>query len=381
MTDTAVAERTNTPPIVVLRGRLEDRKAEIKAALPSDINVDSFIRAVITAATLNPDILGCSWQSVWLACMTACRDGLLPDGVEGAIVPYKGKASFLPMYQGLLRRFRRSGQFRWVSANVVRQGEEFEHYIDENGEHFRHVPGDEFNAPIVKIYALATTKDGAFFATVMTIAEANKIRNMSRASREDAPWKLWESEMYKKTALRRLCKVLPSARDLVPPEEDGYEIASPSLAPVPSAGELPRGSGPAAALAQFGGGNETPGAQSDPDATASGGGGGEHEESADANVRRSSDASSATAADDELRIAHQRGQDAKVANMSRKAVPGEYREDLKDRACRRVAERFRRATVVAGVGARSFCPAGWTNALRRWSLGPERPPLRIGDHF
>ena len=48
------------------------------------------------------------------------------------------------MYQGLLRRFRRSGNFKWVKADVVREGEEFAHYIDEAGEHFRHVPGDSF---------------------------------------------------------------------------------------------------------------------------------------------------------------------------------------------------------------------------------------------
>src|SRR5262245_45036533 len=133
MTDTnvaAVAER-QTHPIIVLRQRLEDRKAELRHALPSDITPDQFIRAAITSATINPDILACSWQSVWLACMKACRDGLLPDGVEGAIVPFKSTANWIPMYQGLLRRFRRSGQFRWVTANVVRQGEEFAHYVDE----------------------------------------------------------------------------------------------------------------------------------------------------------------------------------------------------------------------------------------------------------
>src|SRR3977135_1502809 len=105
-TDTAIVtteQRDSRPPMVVLRDRFESRRAELKAALPSDVSVDSFIRAVMTSAALNPDILGCSWQSIWNACLRACRDGLLPDGVEGAIVPYKSVATWIPMYLGLLR--------------------------------------------------------------------------------------------------------------------------------------------------------------------------------------------------------------------------------------------------------------------------------------
>lgn len=333
---TAVAERQQSQqhPIVVLRGRLEERKGEIKAALPSDISVEAFIRSVVTAASLNADILAASWQSVWLACMTACRDGLLCDGIEGAIVVYKGKASFLPMYQGLLRRFRRSGQFLWVNANIVRQGEPFRHWIDETGEHFLHEPGESFEAPIVRVYAAALTKDKAFFAAVLTLAEANKIRAMSRASRDDAPWRVWPEEMYKKTALRRLTKVLPSARDLIPPEDDAPEIAF--IPPTSPAAELSRASGPAAALEQFAGTTDesSPGADhatstQQPQSAATGGGGGtvDTDQATDASrQQRSSDAQpvSPTAADS-IEAAWEHGKQAKAAGMLRKAVPGEYR--------------------------------------------------------
>jgi recombination protein RecT len=250
MTD--VATRDDRSPIVVLRDRLETRKGELAKMLGPDIPPDNFIRAVITSAALNPDILACSWQSIWNACLRACRDGLLPDGVDGAIVAY-GKnnptAQWIPMYQGLLRRFRRSGQFKWITANLVREGEEFTHYIDENGEHFRHVPGGNFAAPIVKVYSLATTKDGGVFVAVLPIAEANKIRNQSRTTREDSPWKQWPEEMYKKTALRRLSKYLPSARDLLPDEDSpevealpavewsGAKSSSPAVLVTPPTGE------------------------------------------------------------------------------------------------------------------------------------------------
>ena len=246
----------NRSPIVVLRERLEARRDELKNALPSDISPDRFIRAIITSTQINPDILACQWQSLWLACMRACRDGLLPDGREGAIVPFKSQATWIAMYQGLLKRFRRSGTFRWVKADVVRQGEEFYHFVDEHGEHIRHTPGDNFESPIVKVYAMATTKDGGIFVNVMSIAEANKIKAMSKATRDDAPWKVWPEEMLKKTALRRLSKVLPAEGDLIDDDLDAFE--APALAP--AAAEQPRAKarelfdqslGAAAALDQF----------------------------------------------------------------------------------------------------------------------------------
>lgn len=255
MTNTDVAT-TAAPkhPLVILRERFEQRRDELKNMLPNDVSPERFIRAITTSAQLNPDILACQWSTLWTAGVRAARDGLVPDGREGAIVPFKSTATWIPMYQGLLKRFRRSGQFRWITADVVREGEEFYHYVDEHGEHIRHTPGDNFDAPILKIYAMATTKDGGVFVTVMSIAEVNKIRAMSKATREDSPWRMWFSEMAKKTALRRLSKVLPSEGDL--PDDDVDNFEAPSLAPtVPTTISItssePRARGAAAALDQF----------------------------------------------------------------------------------------------------------------------------------
>lgn len=330
MTDTmaVVATNVNKPPIVILRERLEARKGELQAALV-DITPEQFIRAVITSATINPDIQACTWQSVWIACMQACRDGLLPDGVEGAIVPFKSKATWIPMYQGLLRRFRRSGKFKSVVANVVREGERWMEWYDETGPHFRHEPGDDFSRPIVRIYASATTTDGGFFLTSLPIAEANKIRNMSRASRDDSPWKQWPEEMYKKVAIRRLSKVLPSGRDIIP-EEELPEIEAPATAPQPIA----RAPGAAAALEQFA--SATAGAPPSVVSTDEAGADGEERD-----IDASASAAHSAAADDDPVpadfdharniTAYKRGQDAKAAGHLRRAIPGEYRESDRTR--------------------------------------------------
>jgi recombination protein RecT len=188
---------------------------EIKIALPAHISPERFVRVILTATQINPEILACDRQSLWNACMRAANDGLLPDGVEGAIVPFKSKATWIPMYQGLLKKFRNSGEFKWVTAGLVYEGDEYDHWIDETGEHFKHRPADDNTGKkIRRIYALARTKEGGSFIADMSVNEVNKHRNMSRAQRDDAPWKVWPEEMMKKTALRQLSKLLPKSSDL-----------------------------------------------------------------------------------------------------------------------------------------------------------------------
>ena len=292
-----VATVDNRPPMVVLRDRLQQREAEIRAA--TEIPVETFIRAVMTSVQLNQEILACTFPSVWNACMRACREGLLPDGLDGAIVPFKGTAQWIPMYQGQLRRFRRSGQFKWITAGIVRQGEEFAHFIDENGEHFRHVPGGNFHAEIVKCYAIATTKDGGVFVAVLDKAEADKIRNESRATREDSPWKKWPEEMLKKTGLRRLVKYLPQARDLM--SDDDAPIpelqASSSVASIPIHPAIDE-------AADVGGEQDAARAHHAPEPAAAG---------------------------DPIEVAYNLGKDANARGMKRRAIPGEYRDSSRTR--------------------------------------------------
>jgi phage RecT family recombinase len=326
MTDlTTVATSVNKPPIVVMRERFESRKDELKKALPSDVSPDVFIRAFMTSAQLNPELQACTWQSLWEAALRACRDGLLPDGVEAAVVPFKSKAQYIRMYGGVLRQFRRSGQFKWLKTDVVREGEKFEHWVTNAGEHFLHIPGDDFNAPIIKAYALATTKDGGEFCKVMSRAEIDKHRSFSRAQRDDSPWKVWFEAMAQKTAIIQLAKILPNARDIVGDEDLPELDEAPSTAPAP----IGRAPGAAAALEQFAASpvvTDTPMAREE----------GEEQGTIDAaSAARIADERDPAPADhfDHFQhvTAYKRGQEAKAAGHQRKAIPPEYRESDRTR--------------------------------------------------
>jgi hypothetical protein len=83
------------PPIMVLRERLQAREAEIRAALPPDISYAQFVRAVMTAASINPEILR---RPRFGSRGASCRDGLLGRRRDHGSTA----RARIPMYEGLL---------------------------------------------------------------------------------------------------------------------------------------------------------------------------------------------------------------------------------------------------------------------------------------
>jgi recombination protein RecT len=321
--NTTVMERDQktrpTPQIVVFRDRLVDRKVEIEAALAgSGISVDRFIRTAVTAASNQAELLSdVSFQSLWLAIMQACRDGLLPDGRQGALVPYKKTAKWIPMYHGLIDRFQQSGEFRWIGADLHRDDDiAFDRWLDETGQHFLHRPGPG-NGKVLDTYAAATTKSGGFFVTVINENEMTRIRNVSRAKGDDSPWAQWTDQMRLKTALRRLCKLLPVPQpleDLVNREdEEAGEAAAPqkpAFRPRTATPALTQAEPPRDLLDETDTADTTT-AQTD-------------------ETQTSGDAGAATQTTETtpvmIETAIERGKEAKRTGMKRAATPGEYRE-------------------------------------------------------
>jgi hypothetical protein len=223
----------------------------------------------------------------------------------------------------------------WIDANVVRQGEQFEYAITQDGPRFLHVPGDDFKAPILRAYAVARTKDGAFYSTVMPKAEIDKHRAYSRAQREDSPWQQWFEAMAIKTAIKGLGKFLPSVRDAIGGDDSLPDESQPQATTEPA--PIARAPGAAAALDQFsraspaGGDNPHPVADVD-DAREEDG-----EQGTDAGASAAHEATRDPAAVDDhyehfqLVAAFKRGQEAKAAGHARKAIPPEFRESDRTR--------------------------------------------------
>lgn len=218
---------TKTNPAREFSHQLTEFRPTLAQALPAGIAADRFIRIVSTAVQLQPELLECDRRSLFLAMLRAANDGLMPDGREGAFVVYKDKkrgtrtVSWLPMYQGLLKKVRNTGELLSISANVVYARDQFDYELGDN-ERIVHKPALGDRGPPIAAYAIAHLKGGGIEREVMTAEAIRQVQAVSRATAEDTPWGKWPDEMARKTVIRRLYKRLPSSTEM-----DRYLNATP----------------------------------------------------------------------------------------------------------------------------------------------------------
>lgn len=187
---------------------------QFKMALPPQIQSMKFLRVAQTAIRQNPKLVECERNSLYASLLKCAADGLLPDGREAAIVPFGSSAQYMPMIAGILKKARNSGEIKTVNAQIVYKNDGYEHWIDEQGEHFKHVPARGERGDIMLVYAFAQTNDGGVFFEEMDMAQIQAVEKMSKQS--NGPWKgPFKTEMMRKSALRRLLKYrVPSSTDL-----------------------------------------------------------------------------------------------------------------------------------------------------------------------
>lgn len=199
--------------IMVVRNQIDDMATQFQAALPAHIPVERFARVVMTAIQNNGDLLACSRRSLFNAAMKAAQDGLLPDGREGAMVPYKGEVTWMPMVGGIRKKARNSGEIATWDVHAVFANDAFEYELGDN-PFIRHKPALANRGELIAVYSVATLKTGEKSRDVMSVEDVEKIRSKSRAP--NGPWKdpIFYPEMAKKTVARRHSKVLPMSSDL-----------------------------------------------------------------------------------------------------------------------------------------------------------------------
>lgn len=326
-----------TSPLAAARSDVERMEGQFKLALPAHIPVERFARVVMTAVGSNPDLLRADRASLLEAALKAAQDGLLPDGRDGALVMYGQKVQWMPMIAGILKKVRNSGELLSISAYVAHEKDRFFYRLgdDETIEHEPFLDGDPGKPRIV--YAVAKTKDGGTYREVMTVAEIEKVRAVSKA-KNAGPWTQWWGEMARKTVLRRLAKRLPMSTDLddVMRRDDalydfeGAKADAQQRAPRSLAGKLDALAAPW---------RDTPGIEHDTGSTeviegqnenqSSGAvkgqkpdGGGAHSE-----APPSGTSDSAPDERDPAEVAYQLGVEAKRNGLGTRAMPGEYRAE------------------------------------------------------
>ncbi len=194
---------------------LEKHKKQIELALPKHLNADRMCRLAMTAFSQNASLQGCDLKSIFGAVITSGQMGLeIGVAGQGYLVPYKGKAQFIPGWQGLVDLVARSGRGTvWTGAVFV--GDEFEWAMGDR-PFVRHKPcGEDDAAKLTHVYAIGRVTGGDWpVIDVWPIAKIRKHRD--RFNKVGAKHYSFENfEMYaRKVPLLQVIKYMPKSIEL-----------------------------------------------------------------------------------------------------------------------------------------------------------------------
>jgi recombination protein RecT len=228
----------------------DSMRDQFARALPKHLTPERFARVAITALTRTPKLQECTPESVMKCLLDLSAMGIEPDGRRSYLIPFNNRrnntveCTLIVSYMGLVELIRRSGDVVSLRAETVCQKDDFA-WVDGQVSHV--INWREDRGKVQAVYAEAVMKSGEKQTAVMTLAEIESIRAKSKG-KDEAPWKDHFAEMAKKTAVRRLSKMLPLSSEImdhVTRDDDqftGMRNATPKTAPafiLPTADETP----------------------------------------------------------------------------------------------------------------------------------------------
>lgn len=211
-----LAERRESP-VTVFRQTLDQMQQQLKMALPAHISVEKFQRVATTAVQTNPDLLNTekvNRNSLFGALVRAAQDGLLPDGREGAIIPFKGKAQWMPMVSGIMKKVRQSGEVSSWDAFAVYEKDKFQRLLGDD-QRIYHEPYEEGDpGEVIGAYSIVTFKDGTKSKDYMPRWRIEKAREQNPIGKNSLMWTKFYDEGAIKTVIRHHSKRLPMSTDI-----------------------------------------------------------------------------------------------------------------------------------------------------------------------
>jgi recombination protein RecT len=186
-------------------------------ALPKHLPPDRFCRVAITALTRTPDLMNCTPASLMRCLLELSSLGIEPDGRRAHLIPYRNNRAgttdcqLIIDYKGLIELVRRSGDVTAIRAETVCENDEFGW---QDGKVSHAINWRAARGAVQAVYAEASLASGEKQVAVMTRDEVEQIRAKSRAG-TSGPWVSDWAEMAKKTAVRRLVKMLPLSAEII----------------------------------------------------------------------------------------------------------------------------------------------------------------------
>lgn len=204
-----MAEQKNY--LMAIYNNLNIKLDEKEAALPKDFNKARFVQNCMNVLNDgNVDLTKCELDSVVRTLLKGAFLGLDFFNGECYAIIYGGKCSFQTDYRGEIKLAKKysTNPIKDIYAKVVREGDEFEEYIENGWQTINFRPKKFNDGEIIGAFAVCLYKDGSMIYDTMSKAEIEHTRQAFSKSANGKAWKDSYGEMAKKTVLRRLCKLI-----------------------------------------------------------------------------------------------------------------------------------------------------------------------------
>ena len=240
----------NSVALIVKTIQHREMQEVIRKSLPPGTSQEQFTQAVVAALKRSPEVFErCDRVSIYNSISDAARDGLLPDGRQGALVAYAGKCKFLIMPDGIIDKLAKLGISAYAAS--VYEGENIRIWNDDTGQHIEHEPATfGSRGPRIGAYAVGRVKStGATYVEALNMDDVERIRLASKSKDKNGniqgAWLSWPDRMEQKSALHRLERRLPNVRST---DEEAQEESPRAAITIEAAPEPPKGNGRPAAL-------------------------------------------------------------------------------------------------------------------------------------
>ena len=211
---TAIA---NKSPASQLSAFMDKHKSQIAIALPKHITADRMVRLAMTSFSQNKALQSCDMHSIFASVVIAAQLGLeIGVGGQGYLVPYKGKATFVPGWQGLVDLVSRAGRATvWTGA--VYEGDQFDWALGDN-PFVKHQPngdGDHWKQ-ITHVYAIGRV-NGSQYPVIEVWTMDRVVRHLNKYNKVGANHYALKDdgqnmEMYaRKVVLLQVLKYMPKS--------------------------------------------------------------------------------------------------------------------------------------------------------------------------
>lgn len=192
---------------------VKSRETTFASLLPKGMDPTWFLGEVKVALGRTPKLLECDNVSVFDALTTCAQLGLSPSGRLGSayLIPFNGKCTLVVGYKGYVDLAYRSGEVVGFGAQVVYEQDDFAYSEGFGLQIHQHTRcEDDKPGPLRCVYAWAQMRGGYTVSVLMLRREVEAIKARAPgAKKAGGPWDTDPAEMWKKTAIRRLIKLLP----------------------------------------------------------------------------------------------------------------------------------------------------------------------------